>query len=176
MLISFLFLHENKCCGYSLEAPRQGASNEYTQHRFLSRNKKNIMWIPPLICSYGTSMIKEYTCDSIIIWSVGLILDRRRICNISEMIVWHFKIVCGSFWNSQLRHYNCNDLQSPNRHSRNQHPMAFQVPYARTDIYKYSFLPDTIRDWNALPASIISSAENSEDPVARLTSLVRSRD
>ena len=21
---------------------------------FLSRNKKNIMWIPPLICSYGT--------------------------------------------------------------------------------------------------------------------------
>ena len=55
--------------------------------------------------------------------------------------------------------------------------MAFQVPYARTDIYKYSFFPDrTIRDWNALTASIISSAESSEDPVARFTSLVRSRD
>ena len=54
--------------------------------------------------------------------------------------------------------------------------MAFQVPYARTDIYKYSFFPDTIRDWNALPAAIISSAESSEDPVARFTSFVRSRD
>ena len=52
MLISFLFLDENICYGYSLEAPRWGASNEYPQHMFLSRNKKNIMWIPLLICSY----------------------------------------------------------------------------------------------------------------------------
>ena len=70
----------------------------------------------------------------------------------------------------------CNDLQPPNRRSKNQHPMTFQVPYARTDIYKYSFFPDTIRDWNALPESIISPAESSEDPAARFTSLVRSRD
>ena len=44
----------------------------------------------------------------------------------------------------------CDDLQPPNRRSRNQHPVAFQVPYSRTDIYKYNFFPDTIRDWNAL--------------------------
>ena len=37
---------------YSLEAPRRGASNEYPQHMFLWRNKKNIMWIPPLVCRY----------------------------------------------------------------------------------------------------------------------------
>ena len=62
----------------------------------------------------------------------------------------------------------CDDLQRPNRCSRNQHPMAFQVlhVYARTDIYKYSFFPDTIRAWNAHPAAIISSAESSEDLVA----------
>ena len=41
-LIVFLFLHENICCGYSLEAPRRGASNEYPQHMFLLRNKKDI--------------------------------------------------------------------------------------------------------------------------------------
>ena len=70
----------------------------------------------------------------------------------------------------------CDDLQPTHRRSRNQHPMAFQVPYARTDLYKYSFLPDTIRDWNVLSASIISSAESSEDPVARFTSLMRYRD
>ena len=44
----FLITHENVCCGYSLEAPHQGASNEYPQHTFSLRNKKNIMWIPLL--------------------------------------------------------------------------------------------------------------------------------
>ena len=57
----------------------------------------------------------------------------------------------------------CHDLQPPNRRSRNQQPMAFQVSYARTDIYKCSFFQGTLRDWNALPASIISSDESSED-------------
>ena len=42
MLAVLLFLHEKKHCGYSIEAPCQGASNEYTQHMFLWRNKKNI--------------------------------------------------------------------------------------------------------------------------------------
>ena len=40
-MIFFLFLDENICCGYSSEAPR-GTSNEYPQHMFSSRNKKDI--------------------------------------------------------------------------------------------------------------------------------------
>ena len=36
--------------------------------------------------------------------------------------------------------------------------------------------PPTIRDWNALPDSLISSAEGTEDGVAKFTSLVRARD
>ena len=36
-LIFFLFLNENVCCGYSLEAPHRGASNEYQQHTFSLR-------------------------------------------------------------------------------------------------------------------------------------------
>ena len=44
-MIIFLFLHKNICCGYSLEAPLRGASNEYPQHMFLW-NKKNIYLIP----------------------------------------------------------------------------------------------------------------------------------
>ena len=34
VLIFFLFLRENTCCEYSLEAPHRGASNEYPQHVF----------------------------------------------------------------------------------------------------------------------------------------------
>ena len=36
----FLFFDKNICCGYSLEVPLQGTSNEYPQHMFLSKNKK----------------------------------------------------------------------------------------------------------------------------------------
>ena len=32
---------QNIDCGYSLEPPRRGGSNEYAQSMFLSRNKKN---------------------------------------------------------------------------------------------------------------------------------------
>ena len=36
---------QNIDCGYSLEPPRRGGSNEYPQSMFLSRNKKK-MYIP----------------------------------------------------------------------------------------------------------------------------------
>ena len=35
---------QNIDCGYSLEPPRRGGSNEYPQSMFLSRNKKNIVY------------------------------------------------------------------------------------------------------------------------------------
>ena len=54
--------------------------------------------------------------------------------------------------------------------SRNHHSPTFQTPATRTDIYKGSFFPQTIRDWNALPDLVITSAEGSEDGVARFTS------
>ena len=69
-----------------------------------------------------------------------------------------------------------DDLIPPIRHSRNHHSLTFQTPAARTDIYKGSVFPQTIKDWNALPDSIITSVEGAEDGVARFTSLVRARD
>ena len=69
-----------------------------------------------------------------------------------------------------------DDLIPKTRCCRNQHSMAFQTPIANTDVYKGSFFPQTIRDWNALPDSLISSAEDAEDCVDKFTSLVRARD
>ena len=69
-----------------------------------------------------------------------------------------------------------DDLIPKTRCCRNQHSMAFQTHIANTDVYKGSFFPQTIRDWNALPDSLISSAEDAEDCVAKFTSLVRARD
>ena len=68
------------------------------------------------------------------------------------------------------------DLIPKTRRARNQHSMVFQTPIANTDVYKSSFFSQTIRDWNALPDSLIASAEDAEDCVAMFTSLVRARD
>ena len=69
-----------------------------------------------------------------------------------------------------------DDLIPPIRCSRNHHSLTFQTPRAKTDIYKGSFIPQTIRVWNTLPDSVITSVEGAEHDVARFTSLVRARD
>ena len=68
------------------------------------------------------------------------------------------------------------DLILKNRLCRNQHSLAFQIPSASKEAYKSSFLPQTIRDWNDLPDSLISSAIMSDDCVSKFASLVRARD
>ena len=45
ILIFFSYFYSNIDCGYSLEPPRRGGSNEYPQSMFLNRNKK-IMYTP----------------------------------------------------------------------------------------------------------------------------------
>ena len=52
-----------------------------------------------------------------------------------------------------------DDLIPKTRRARNQHSIAFQTPIANTDVYKGSFFPQTIRYWNAIPDSLISSAK-----------------
>ena len=69
-----------------------------------------------------------------------------------------------------------DDLIPKNRHCRNQHSMVFQIPSASKYSYKKSFFPQTTRDWNALPDSLIFSVELSHDGVSKFTSLVRTRD
>ena len=69
-----------------------------------------------------------------------------------------------------------DDLIPKTRYGRNQHSLAFQIPSASKDVYMYSFFPQTIRDWNNLPESLISSSELSDDSVSKFTSLVRARD
>ena len=59
------------------------------------------------------------------------------------------------------------------RHSTNHHSLTFQTPATRIDIYKGSFFPENITDWNALLDLNISSAKSAEDSVA---TLVRARD
>ena len=42
----FTFSTQNIDCGYLLELPQQGSSDEYPQSMFLAKHKKKIMYIP----------------------------------------------------------------------------------------------------------------------------------
>ena len=48
-----------------------------------------------------------------------------------------------------------DDLIPKTRLGRNQHSLDFQTPSASKDVYKYIFFPQTIRDCNNLPESLI---------------------
>ena len=51
----FLFFHENICCGYSLEVPQWGVSNEY-QNMFLWKIRNIFVWYPLL---YGAMYVSH---------------------------------------------------------------------------------------------------------------------
>ena len=69
-----------------------------------------------------------------------------------------------------------DDVMPKTRRSRNQHSLAFQISSASKGVYKYSVFLQTIRDWNDLPQSLISSSELSDDSVSKFISLVRATD
>ena len=62
ILIFFLIFAQNIDCGYTLEPPRRGGSNEYPQSMFWSKNKKN-RYTPvyPSFAIYGVQGGKHYT-------------------------------------------------------------------------------------------------------------------
>ena len=74
---------------YSLEVPRRGAFNEYQQRMFSWRNKKNIMWIPPLIWSYPTllSNWERITVDCTQLW-LELGHNIRKNHSNSQLLHW----------------------------------------------------------------------------------------
>ena len=69
----FLISQQKHMLWYSLEVPHQGASNEYPQHMFSSRNKKDISIfqmkkVPYLLLCYNIAT--KITGDSPVPWTL----------------------------------------------------------------------------------------------------------
>ena len=47
--------------------------------------------------------------------------------------------------------------QARESRTRGGHQFKFRVPYANKDVFKFSFFPKTIADWNCVPKAIVSS-------------------
>ena len=108
-----------------------------------------------------TGILEELKCET---------LQKRRKDNRLILLILLYKGLKGK------ARISTDDLIPKNRRCRNQHSLVFQIPTASKDAYKKSFFPQTIRDWNVLPDSLISSVELSDDCVSKFTSLVRARD
>ncbi|KAJ8042811.1 hypothetical protein HOLleu_09668 [Holothuria leucospilota] len=64
-------------------------------------------------------------------------------------------------------------LRHPTRKIRGMHNLHFCHLYTRTNCYKYSFLPNTVKDWNSLPASLVENSVHHKDPVQFITNSIR---
>jgi hypothetical protein len=61
-----------------------------------------------------------------------------------------------------------DNLQCPLRTTKNMHSQHYLRLPAKTDILKFSFLLNTVKDWNLLPQDIINKVESTEDPAKSL--------
>ena len=52
---------------------------------------------------------------------------------------------------------NLSPAENTNTRSNNNH--KFHIPYAKKDVYKYSFFPRTIKKWNALPNEVVNAPD-----------------
>ena len=73
-LIFFLFLYKNIRCGYSSELPRRGNSDEYPQHMFWWKNKKNINTFWP-----KKQLNWSYNCRCLFLCQFSLILAHNEL-------------------------------------------------------------------------------------------------
>ena len=48
-------------------------------------------------------------------------------------------------------------IHHPEARTRKSHQFKYKIPYASKDIFKFSFFPRTIVDWNCLPEEIVNS-------------------
>ena len=78
----FFFLYENICCGYSLEAPQQGTSNEYPQHTFLWHQKQYTVTSPSPQPLSPPHPPKGRVCVFLVLISLALV-GNFLVCTIS---------------------------------------------------------------------------------------------
>ena len=65
-----------------------------------------------------------------------------------------------------------NYFRQKERQTRNYHPLKFINAGCRTNIYKYSFFPRSVKEWNELPGTIIEGT-NTEAFKLALRALAR---
>ena len=68
-----------------------------------------------------------------------------------------------------------SEINQSKRKQRKWHNQQFQIPHARTDTFKDSFIPIALKDWNQLdPKNILQKSTSAKDPTSTFAELIRS--
>lgn len=67
-------------------------------------------------------------------------------------------------------------LPQKGRKSRHGHEHQFRVVSTKTDSYKFSFIPRTIVDWNAIAISVLSACENATNKITTFKTQIKKID
>lgn len=76
----------------------------------------------------------------------------------------------GVFGKAQI---HVDRLRHPTRRTRWMHNLHFCHLFNRTNSYKYSFLPNMVKDWNSLPASLVENSLHHKDPAQFIANNIR---
>ena len=100
---SFLIFAQSIHCGYSLEPPRQGGSNEYPQSMFWSKSKKCIPQFCYIIVGFKEVYI-SWTCfpDGVIVGLIELHWNTFQIGNCFCVIVGMITIILSDLKNCPI--------------------------------------------------------------------------
>ena len=96
-VLFFLFLLKSIDCGYSLEPPRRGGSNEYSQYMSSSRNMKNIriflsenfQFLVVKFLVYLNRHIFIMVMHILVVWRSGYMLIFKSLSSIMRMSAVH---------------------------------------------------------------------------------------
>lgn len=89
--------------------------------------------------------------------SVTAMLDELGWCSLKQRRTDQRLIMLYKIVNNLIEVDIVNELKPHSRHSRNIHSNSFRVPLERKTYLKYSFLPRTLEQWNALPAFLVTA-------------------
>ena len=101
-------------------------------------------------CSFLPSNLRQNSkCDRHVIWcEMGHIKTRRKKNRLTLM----YKI------SHNLVDINTEEHLIPNRELRtcNSHAFQYRMPKVSKDVFKFSFFPTSITEWNSLPADLVN--------------------
>ncbi|KAL3883259.1 hypothetical protein ACJMK2_029542 [Sinanodonta woodiana] len=89
--------------------------------------------------------------------------DRRRE---NRLILFHKSI-------NQLANLPTDQLRKRMRTTKTMHSQHFMRIPAKTDTFKYSFMQNTIKDWNSLSSAIINTTSAAKEPAKTFADLVK---
>jgi hypothetical protein len=132
---------------------------EYACEAWDPHYKKDIKTLEKVQRKGGTFCLQNYAPLASVTGMLDMLgwktLEERRV---ESRLTMMYKI------SNNLVDFNTDQYLKlhPESRTRGSHPLKHQIPKATKDVFKYSYFPRTIREWNKLPPELVLSSSLGE--------------